>query len=139
MKRYFLVFLLIFISCTWYLPYFDESYLDDYGTALRNLKVPEEDINKFLDEARSTCLDSYESITTYVFDDEAGFLEVQSIQAASYSSARYAGADPTQAYDLYLAFFNMCGLDDYIEAGCPECRFSTDLWILETDYQSGNW
>ena len=67
-----------------------------------------------MDEA-STCLDSYESITTYVFDDEAGFLEVQSIQAASYSSNRYAGADPTQAYDLYLAFFNMCGLDDYIK------------------------
>ena len=140
MKRYFLVFLLIFISCTWYLPYFDESYLDDYATALRNLKVPEEEIDKFLDEARSACLNSYESISKYVFDEEYGDpTEAQYIQAASYSSARYAGADPLQAYDLYLAFFNMCGLDDYIEAGCPGCRISMDISFLETDYQLGNW
>jgi hypothetical protein len=132
MKKIYLFLFLFLISCG---GYFDESYLDDYEAALRNLNVSEEFVAQAKDEAKELCDNFYYSINTFFeFGDT---FEANYIQGSAYTNARYAGAGPQGAYALYLAVSNMCSLDEYIYDGCPGCYIDKSIEGLESMYQMG--
>lgn len=133
MKKFRILLLLIFIFCG--SGYFNDSYLDDYESALENLGVEAATIQTALEDVDEICSSVHSDLNYWIND--GSLIDVDIVQASFYTNARRYGASPQNAQLLHESLFGLCDIRNFINDFCPGCFITRDIRGLENYYLEG--